>query len=325
MPDLDIPTAWERSARTISHQRWRTILVLGATDRGKSTYCAFLAARLATNRHRIALIDADVGQKDIGPPATITLGYLPNAPGRTDIPVAASYFVGSTTPMGQLLPMVVGVRRMRDAARAHVAIVNTTGFIHGAGRALKSDKIEALRPDVIVGLAAGDELDAILKAHRNVPTLQIRPSRFAAAKTTQQRTRNREHAFRRYFAKAREQVLPLGKLIIQRTLLFTGEPIDDPACLYAEQTAEGLVVVGATARSGGAAAKALPLGFEKNLLCGIADGSGDCRGLAILREIDFRARTVALLTPVRRPLIRILQFGRMYVTPAGTELGRAHV
>ncbi len=325
MTDLDIPAAWERSAHTIARQRWRTILVLGATDQGKSTYCAFLATRLGNRRHRVALIDADVGQKDIGPPATITLGYLSGSAGALDIPVAASYFVGSTTPMGQLSPMVVGVRRMRDAARASVAIVNTTGFIHGAGRALKSDKIDALRPDVIVALAAESELDAILRAHRNIPTIQLRPSRCATAKTTAQRTRNRERAFQRYFTGARELVLPLSKLIVQRTLLFSGHPTTYPGCLYAEQTSEGLIAVGTMTRTAGTPVKVLPAGFEKNLLCGVAGRAGDCLGLALLQQIDFNRRAVALITPVRQPLISILQFGRMYVTPEGTELGRAHV
>src|SRR5512139_1849639 len=71
MTALDIPAAWARSADTILRNRWRTILVLGATDRGKSTYCAVLGARLSHARRRVALVDADVGQKDVGPPATI--------------------------------------------------------------------------------------------------------------------------------------------------------------------------------------------------------------------------------------------------------------
>ena len=72
---LDIPPAWDWSADQIVQHRWRKILVLGGVDRGKSTYCRFLTRRCLETGQRVAVVDTDVGQKDIGPPATLTLGY----------------------------------------------------------------------------------------------------------------------------------------------------------------------------------------------------------------------------------------------------------
>lgn len=325
MPDLDIPAPWERSANRILRHRWRTILVLGATDRGKSTYCAFLAARLSQAQGRVALVDADVGQKDIGPPATITLGYPPAPrPHRVRQP-HAYYFVGSTTPMAHLLPMLVGTKRMLDAADADFLIVNTTGFVHGAGRALKTYKIELIQPDAIVALAVGDELDAILHAHRERRILRLRPSVRTLTKSTLERKQNRESAFRRYFTGAAHLTLSLSRTIVQRSLLFTGTPFADGRYLHSERTPEGLIAVGSGAASGRRLVKVLPEGFETNLLCGVANHRGDCLGLGIIRHIDFERESIALVTPVPRHSIAIVQLGRMYVTPDGTEIGRAHL
>jgi len=66
----------------------------------------------------------------------------------------------------------------------------------------------------------------------------------------------------------------------------------------------------------------LPSGFERNLLCGIADATGRCLGLAIIERIDFAGSTIALTTPVARDKVRIVQFGDIYVTPEGGELGQ---
>ena len=67
--------------------------------------------------------------------------------------------------------------------------------------------------------------------------------------------------------------------------------------------------------------KIIASGFERNLLCGIADATGRCLGLGIIEGIDLARRTIALTTPVERPRVRIVQFGDTYVTSDGSELG----
>ena len=75
-------------------------------------------------------------------------------------------FVGATSPQGQLLPLVVGVGRLRARAKAEGAdlvVVDTSGLVSGVyGQLLKYHKIELLEPDVVIGLQRGEELDPIL-------------------------------------------------------------------------------------------------------------------------------------------------------------------
>ena len=47
------------------------VLVIGATDAGKSTFCRFLADFALAKGFKVACVDADIGQSQIGPPTTI--------------------------------------------------------------------------------------------------------------------------------------------------------------------------------------------------------------------------------------------------------------
>ena len=282
---IDIPAAWEWSAGAIVAHKWRKVLVLGDVDRGKSTYCHFLTQRLLTAGFRVALVDADIGQKDIGPPASITLGYPVLERPLVEITPAAMYFVGAVSPVGHLLPMVVGTRQLVDVAHGAFVIVNTTGFVHGVGRVLKGYKIEALQPDVIVALAQGAELQALLRAYRHIHTLRIPASARAMVKTPEQRREARERAFCVYFQHATEVTLPWRKLIIQR--------------------------------------HSIPGALPPHLLCGLADRRNRGLGLALVKNIDAANDHVALFTPVPADRIGILQCGDLCISPDGCELGRS--
>jgi len=257
---IEIPASWEASAAAIIQGRWRKVLIIGAVDCGKSTYCHFLSQRLLTAGLRTAVVDADVGQKDIGPPATITLGYPEPAMAFSDVQPVAWYFVGAVTPVGHLLPMVIGLRQLVDSAQAAFVLLNTTGFINGVGRVLKSYKIEAVQPDVVVALEHDAELQSLLRAYRHYRTLRLRPAAGARAKTPEQRRLARQRAFLRYFQTATEVLLPCRQLIFQRA--------------------------------------AVPAGFARHLLCGVADRRGKGLGLALITGFDWAQGMLSLLTPV---------------------------
>jgi polynucleotide 5'-hydroxyl-kinase GRC3/NOL9 len=319
---MDIPSSWEWSATQILHNPWRKILVIGAVDRGKSTYCHFLSQRLLATGATVAIVDADVGQKDIGPPAAITLGYTQSNVALTQVQPAAWYFVGAVSPAGHLLPAVIGTRQLVDVARAARVIINTTGFVHGLGRVLKGYKIDAVQPDVIVAIARGHELSALLTPYRHHRILRITPSPHAMAKTPQHRQSNRERAFAAYFASAREVLLSWQQVRLQRSLLFTGTRVQHAAFLYAERTAEGLLAVAAHGTPYSPGVTVLPAGFEQYLLCGLANQRNHGLGLAILKHIDFAEESLTLLTPVPAERIRIIQWGDLYISPDGRELDR---
>lgn len=319
---IDIPSAWHKCAEKIVLNRRHKVLVVGESDSGKSTFCRFLAHSLAAAGETVGLIDADIGQKDIGPPACITMGMVGPNESFDRIRPIMFYFVGDVTPVRHFLPMVVGVSRLTASCPARFKVINTTGLVHGIGRTLKGFTIEALEPDVIVGIQRSMELEAILKGYRDREIVRIAPSEKAASKTPADRRRARESAWASYFAGSAELTVPMAKLVFQRSLIFNGRPVGGTDFLYCEESSEGVVAVTGRRVEAGSRTHIVRPGFEENLLCGVADRDGNVVGLGIVARIDFRNKKMRLLSPVPARAVRIIQFGDLYVSPDGRELGR---
>ncbi len=277
---IDIPSDWRQAASLILDHKLRKILVLGASDRGKSTFCHYLLWRLLQAGLTPAFIDADVGQKDLGPPATITLGYPQLDRALQDLTPAAMYFVGAVSPVAHLLPMVVGTRQLLDQTDAPFVVINTSGLITGVGSVLKAYKIDSLRPDIIVALGNRWELAPILAAHRHFRILALPPSPQAQIKLQETRRQHRLEAFRRHFCHAQEYSLLLDQLALQRL------PIDRP-------------VTEAT--------------FYPNRLCALANERQAVLGLALISSFTPKKRLLTLFTPVPQHRAAILQLGDMLV------------
>ena len=318
---IHVPREWETAAAEIFERRLRTVLVIGGSSTGKSSFCRYLAEVLLARQAEVSVVDADIGQSSLGPPATVTLGYVAAPVDLSTVSPAAFYFVGSTGPMGRFLPLVIGTASLVREARSAFVIIDTTGLVHGPVRVLKNYKIEAVRPDVIVAIERRNELAPIRMANRHVPILKIEPSRRAHGKDDYEKIEVRRRSYARHFGRARSLKLPLDSLIFQRTLLFAGTPFELEGTARAERSSEGILVVGAPATPP-PDSKLMPAGFERNLLCGIADANGRCLGLGIIEWIDFAAGTIELVTTVESDQVQIIQFGDVYVTPEGGELGQ---
>ncbi len=150
-----VPSGW--GAVLESLQQAHTILLIGGTDTGKTTFLTWLANTLRAQGQRIAIVDADVGQSSLGPPTTIGLGLvLQPFQSLQELTPAALYFVGSTSPRGHFLPIVIGTKCMVDRARrseVDQVLVDTCGFIgNDGGQALKRSQIDLVHPDMVVCL-----------------------------------------------------------------------------------------------------------------------------------------------------------------------------
>jgi len=101
MPDLHEPPDWSDVAARITHESVRRVMVIGAADVGKSTFCHFLLRTARAGGRTAALLDTDVGQKTVGPPACVT-------PAGGDSSKLA--FVGTTDPVQGWWRVVDGAR-----------------------------------------------------------------------------------------------------------------------------------------------------------------------------------------------------------------------
>lgn len=210
-PGLEIPTAWEQLELDILHG---LCLVIGSSDVGKSTFSRYLFRRLTEapfpdgGSRKVAFLDGDVGQNSLGPPATMTLTFdlelanQPFAEGRL-----CRWFVGTTTPVGHMLPTLVSAARLVRAGReaaADAIVYDTCGLVdRGAGGlALKSAKIDLLGPSVIFAIQRGRELEPFLlpfqRSHR-VQIVRLKPSPAVRRRDMNHRQAHRSAQFARHF------------------------------------------------------------------------------------------------------------------------------
>ena len=77
--DISAPKEWFALLDVLTEEKGMTI-VLGETDTGKTTLANFLIFNLCQRGSRVALVDADIGQSTLGPPATIGLAEFKSDP-----------------------------------------------------------------------------------------------------------------------------------------------------------------------------------------------------------------------------------------------------
>lgn len=248
-----------------------TVALFGGLDTGKSTLSrGLLEAAVAAGRPS-AFLDADVGQKTVGPPATVTLKMI-REPADLEPPTLAKedalWFVGSTSPEGHLLQVVGAVASLYRIAKADGAdfvVVDSSGLVSGVhGQILKYHKVELLQPDLVVGLQRGEELLPLLGVIQRffateVVPLGVHPD--VVTTSVEQRAENRERAMATYFSGG------LHRFRVKPTVFMPAlPPLFDLAQL-------------------------------DHLLVGLSDGAGGYLGLGYLEHVPDEG-ILRLITPV---------------------------
>lgn len=201
-----------------------TLVVIGASDTGKTTFARHLFQELCRCGRQVAYLDADVGQSTLGVPTTMTVALASN-PGDDRFPPQGrrlTYFVGSTTPRGHMLPTVIGTYRLQQKALAlgaEAVVVDTTGLVDRAqgGKALKQWKVELLGPSVVVGLQRGRELEPILWPLRRdgrVRSVELAVSPHVVERSREARISRRRQRLARYFEGAQQRLLAWRKTAV---------------------------------------------------------------------------------------------------------------
>ena len=259
----------------------RVTLVLGANDTGKSTLVAGLAGALAARGHAVAVVDADLGQSDVGPPTTVGLGRVRGPLERLgEAEVIALEFLGLTSPARCMRETAEATKRLVDRALAEGCdrvLVDTSGLVEGDfGRALKRIKIDRVRPDLLVALQRADECEPILTAYAGGPAIVRLPAAATTPRSSAARRRHREGALQAHLAGAVPVVLDLGRVPAR------------PA-----PAGRGLAVIDAA-----------------GALVGLDDREGQTRGLGWISAVDVTKARLTVETAVDGAAIAAVAIGR---------------
>ena len=335
---------WYHLARKVV-QPQQIVLVIGAIDVGKSTFCRFLIERGMTSGLRVGFVDADVGQSQIGPPTTIGLKVfasnsstksLEDIDGKPD----ALYFVGWTSPERHLLQCVAGTRLMVDAALKlgiDFIVIDTTGYIEGdTAVILKQHKIELVKPTHLICLHRSGELEAIIAPFGGDDTIQMHrllPHRSVTFKSDEFRRKYRESSFARYFSDCVQEIVPFDQIRGQRTPFFNGRQANlkeqemlsnfvGDRVFYAEWGNRSLTLVTPDVLSSLIQARLKNHLSLKNLvvetaeyferrLVGLLNASGTTISIGVIDAVDFNANQLKIRCKAGTATkTKTIQFGR---------------
>ncbi|MFW6122689.1 MAG: Clp1/GlmU family protein [Thermodesulfobacteriota bacterium] len=345
LKNLDIPPAWEEAARRFLEEGGLA-LVLGAAGTGKSTLCQYLIYRAYVAGEPVALVDLDLGQSHLGPPGALGLGlFPPRFPGDYGLFPEGLYFVGQTSPVGVILEVSVGCRRLVDEARTrgvNRVVVNTSGLVSGpAAWRLKQAQVELLHPTLLLALAQERELAPLLASlSHGSRTLELPVSPRAVLRGPEDRRQYRETRFRRYFDRARRVDLPLSQIAWHGPPLGWGKPLapkelDRWSSRLGEQVLYGaardsqtvllLDLAGPDTPCPEAPEQVHLLKREAldHHLVGLWDSSHRTLALGILLPSDWQEGQVRVWTPLpaaQESAVSSLSLGRLKLSLSGREL-----
>ena len=297
--EIIAPKEWHALLDVLEKERGIAI-ILGATDTGKSTLAKFLIFNLCKRGLKVALVDADIGQSFLGPPATIGFSvFKSDSVWEVVLSPPEIFFVGSTTPEGHFPIHLKGVKKMVDKAPsygAEVIIVDTTGFILGeAGIELKRKKIDLLSPRFLIALQKSDEIEPLLQLYEGNhfhKILRLPLSDQVKPKSLEERRINRTNKFREYFKHAIIQESPIENTQIE------GEVLDPNGDV-------------------------LPIDWAlkiNGLLIGLKDSNDETLALGVIRNYIEERKVLRVFTPISEIQgVKMIQLSSQKVIPLYEE------
>ena len=355
MDETTVPVMWRNAINKILKvDKPASVVVFGPVDSGKTFFCNLLANEAFNRSFKTAVVDGDIGQSEIGPPTTIGLGYLDKPVSRlSEVPLVEAYFVGDTSPRGLIHRVVSGLVKAVGKALSdgcEVVIVNTCGWVVGKeARELKLSVALSLKPSVIVLIERQYELEYIAKAVKNLykhTIVRIPPPLQIKRRTLEERKMLRELRYSTFFKESRTRTFSMDSVNIIGTFLGTGIPLKDEKVkraeeiinariVYAEEGPEFLILMtNDPLQLREDMLDALRREFDKEhvvvrhknsvkgIIVGLLDAEGSLAGIGILSDINFRERTLHIVTSTSTGSVRALFFGRLKLDTDGRELGR---
>lgn len=340
LPERTIPQSWDDLVHRVFHEHARVVVVLGEMDSGKTFFSTYLANRLFGLHRKVALVDCDAGQSDVGPPCTFGLTYMKSPLlFLHDAPVDGLYFLGSHSPGLHMVHALIGVRQLTWQALKHEAtvIVDTTGWVNGdGGRMLKGAKLDILLPDLVVLLQREHELEHLVKGRPPHHIHRIKVSKKASPTSPTVRKALRENLSISYFKTAAPLEISMDSVMLYRCYLFSGQPVvlTHPNVIWAERLPayEGTLLVVRKPLSEkeradlseklGPNLRVMVSGAERGTLIGLLDEKQHCLGMGAVEKFDFARRKIVVHTPITdRAPVKGIVIGSVRYNPDGTESG----
>lgn len=159
-----VELSYDALARDIASAK--VSMLIGGLDTGKTTIALEAVQHALASGHTPVLVDADVGNSTVGPPACVGMKVFRSREDLESVDTPDGlHFVGTVTPSRLVLQHVVATAVMTERAKqlGDVVIIDTTAVASGvAGETLKYHKAELCRPEKVIALQRGEEMEPVV-------------------------------------------------------------------------------------------------------------------------------------------------------------------
>ena len=348
-----VPSSWDEIAKEVlSLKKPVTVMVIGGVDSGKTSFCTFLANEVVMKNWRTGVIDADLGQSDVGPPSTVGFNFVTEpVKDLFEIDAQDAVFVGSTSPSGSINRVIEGLIQLKDRvmeAGVDFLVINTDGWVEGQeATAYKAQLADKISPSAIVGMQRGNELTPILNALHGIKALVIESPQLIQPRSREKRKILRELSYKKYLKRAKMLSLSLNWVKVKGSLLGAGGPLSHKRLetlknllgtkpIYSEETGATIFVVLRKSEAVteeqikdveecfGKKVKVIREGDEEDLLVGLKDEEDKFLGIGILHGVDYKRKILKVYTAVSEK-VAILHFGQIKLDKNCRETGLSTV
>jgi polynucleotide 5'-hydroxyl-kinase GRC3/NOL9 len=191
-------------------------LIMGKTNSGKSAIARYLVERLVSEGIAVSLVDCDIGQSSLGLPGAVSMKVFRDKRDCKRFSFERMSFLGTANPAMVIPVMIETSGRMVDLCRktSEITLVDTTGLVSGRlGQTLKIGKVMRIRPDHIIAVCRGQELEHILEPAKEVHIYRIRTAKNVKTRSTAARIRYRGGRLQDYFKRA-----PLFSFVVDENI-----------------------------------------------------------------------------------------------------------
>jgi len=343
-----IPLSWRNAVNHIlSGKGPKIVLILGGVDSGKTSFCTFLANLALNARYRVAVIDGDPGQSDIGPPGTVSLSFVRE-------PIMDLFkskpetlvFIGVTSPSKEIGAILEALGTLKDEASkkgAYLLIINTDGWVEGEGAVdYKVRLVKTIAPNIVVAIQNENELASILSELSGVEAHTVDSPKEVKKRDRETRKLLRESAYKKHLREAKVRSFPSSWIEIDGDLTLGTEnrpelksrieEIIGTEVLHCEETSNYILFfLGRQTRLReeelmkleaelGKKAVSLHEGEEEGILVAMENADGKVLGIGTIHSVDYEKRTIRICTPVQEAVSKI-RVGRIKLDREGNEIG----
>lgn len=194
-----LPESWKNVVNSLEVMGKGTAMIIGPSDVGKSALCTYLMNELIKRRCNVRVLDADIGQADIGPPTTIA-SSTPTLPRPTlsHLEPDRMFFVGHNSPSFVQSQVLHGIKRMLSPEYTGVTVINTDGWVRDSAAILHKNRLVSIvKPDILIGIGSRNSLNPILQTTKT-PAIIAQSSRAVLPRTRSERKQIRKSGYQRF-------------------------------------------------------------------------------------------------------------------------------